>query len=178
MSNGTLKDALASANVSVPQSTVSIVSSKDAVASSKDATVFNLLSVFNEIEIGYLSGLLSVRYKAKEIESLAKEYPSASSAELFIIGKMKEAAEDERVASVWRSRGVEWKSSTLSYARQVFHEVKPIQEHAIKSLAKLAGEIPKSKHKDVIGWLQTKNALDCASSDERIAQVQKVFDNN
>lgn len=171
MSNGTLKDALATAGVSVPQQAASI-------APAKDAAAFNILSVFDETEIGYLSGLLSVRYKAKEIETLAKEHPSASSAELFIIGKMKEAAEDERVASVWRSRGVEWKSSTLSYARQVFHEVKPIQELAIKSLAKLAGEIPKSKHKDVIGWLQTKNALDCASTDERIALVQKVFDNN
>jgi hypothetical protein len=138
-------------------------------------TVFSVMNQFTSEESEALANLLSVRFKPREIEAIAKSYPSASAAELFVIAKMKEFAEDERIASVWRARGNEWKLSTLSYARQVFHEVDAIRKNAQRAIAKLADEVPLVKHEDVIKWLQTRNALDCSSNDERILEVKKIF---
>lgn len=163
MPNLTIKEALTDAGVS----TVTVDTPNG----------FNLLGAFNPEETEALGNLLSVRFKPREIEALAKQYPLASSTELFIVAKMKEFAEDERIASVWRARGNEWKLSTLSYARQVFHEVEAIRKNAERSLAKLAEEIPLVKHEDVIKWLQTRTALDCSSGDERIARVKTIFAN-
>lgn len=140
-------------------------------------TPFSIDLTLTEAEQGFLANLLSVRYKPREIEALAKAFPEASSYQLYALAKLKELAEDERIASVWRARGTEWKLSTVSYARQVFHEVEAIRAHAERSLIKLASEIPTAKHEDVIKWLQTRSALDTASSDERIKQVAKIFAN-
>ena len=135
---------------------------------------FNVLKTLTAEQVSALETLLSLRFKSKEVNALESMFPGATGAELFIVAKMQELADNEIAASVWRKFREDWKREAASYARNVNSEDKESRTFARKAIVRLGQDVPRDKVKDVLAHVI--KVLDRGSEDARVLEFKRIFD--